>query len=199
MHWSEKLLFVTALVIILAGCFLVDGQSKVIRELRKRDNKKDFKIIELSLDNTEMKRIISLKTVTLGDNEYFMPVDNPVITSGIGLRDSPLDGKERMHFGTDMYSNSTMNVYAVRDGIVVNHWLPPNKTTGHRGHSLYGGYIEILDENGLSTYGHLSETFVREDQMVKAGEVIGIIGNTGLSVGKHLHFTYMLDIFIGGI
>ena len=53
----------------------------------------------------------------------------------------------------------------------------------------YGKYIVIRHSNGLETiYGHLSEQLVSENQSVKAGEVIGLGGNTGRSTGSHLHF-----------
>jgi murein DD-endopeptidase MepM/ murein hydrolase activator NlpD len=53
----------------------------------------------------------------------------------------------------------------------------------------YGKYVVIRHHNGLETiYGHLSKQLVAEDQEVKAGEVIGLGGNTGRSYGSHLHF-----------
>ena len=53
----------------------------------------------------------------------------------------------------------------------------------------YGKYIVIRHNNGLETiYGHLSKQLVEEDQVVRAGEVIGLGGNTGRSTGSHLHF-----------
>ena len=53
----------------------------------------------------------------------------------------------------------------------------------------YGKYIVIRHNNGLETiYGHLSKQLVKEHQEVRAGEVIGLGGNTGRSTGSHLHF-----------
>ena len=53
----------------------------------------------------------------------------------------------------------------------------------------YGYYIVIRHPNGLETlYGHLSRQLVKEDQIVRAGEVIGLGGSTGKSSGSHLHF-----------
>ena len=53
----------------------------------------------------------------------------------------------------------------------------------------YGKYIIIRHPNGLETiYCHLSKQLVSENQSVKAGEVIGLGGNTGRSTGSHLHF-----------
>ncbi|MCD8282468.1 MAG: peptidoglycan DD-metalloendopeptidase family protein, partial [Prevotella sp.] len=53
----------------------------------------------------------------------------------------------------------------------------------------YGRYIVIRHNNGLETiYGHLSKQLVQENQMVHAGDPIGLGGNTGRSTGSHLHF-----------
>ncbi len=53
----------------------------------------------------------------------------------------------------------------------------------------YGYYIVIRHPNGLETlYGHLSKQIVKKDQVVRAGEPIGLGGNTGKSTGSHLHF-----------
>ena len=53
----------------------------------------------------------------------------------------------------------------------------------------YGKFIVIRHNNGLETiYGHLSAQLVSENQEVRAGEVIGLGGNTGRSTGSHLHF-----------
>ena len=62
----------------------------------------------------------------------------------------------------------------------------------------YGKYIVIRHYNGLETvYGHLSKQLVVEEQEVKAGEPIGLGGNTGRSTGSHLHFeTRFLGKFI---
>ena len=65
----------------------------------------------------------------------------------------------------------------------------------------YGKYVVIRHDNGLETvYGHLSKQLVEENQLVKAGEVIGLGGNTGRSTGSHLHFeTRFLGIAINPI
>ena len=53
----------------------------------------------------------------------------------------------------------------------------------------YGNYVVIRHNNGLETiYGHLSKHLVRENQTVRAGDPIGLGGNTGRSTGSHLHF-----------
>ena len=53
----------------------------------------------------------------------------------------------------------------------------------------YGKYVVIRHQNGLETiYGHMSNWLVKEDEVVKAGQPIGLGGNTGRSTGSHLHF-----------
>ena len=53
----------------------------------------------------------------------------------------------------------------------------------------YGNYVVIRHGNGLETiYGHMSKQLVEENQVVAAGEPIGLGGNTGRSTGSHLHF-----------
>lgn len=65
----------------------------------------------------------------------------------------------------------------------------------------YGKYIVIRHPNGLETvYGHLSKQIVKVDDVVRAGEPIGLGGNTGRSTGSHLHFeTRFLGIAINPI
>ena len=59
----------------------------------------------------------------------------------------------------------------------------------------YGKYVVVRHENGLETvYGHLSKWLVTENQYVKAGDAIGLGGNTGRSTGSHLHFE---TLFLG--
>ena len=53
----------------------------------------------------------------------------------------------------------------------------------------YGNYVVIRHNNGLETiYGHMSKHLVAENEQVRAGDPIGLGGNTGRSTGSHLHF-----------
>lgn len=105
---------------------------------------------------------------------FCMPTDSRKITSKYGPR------RRRMHYGLDLKVYIGDTIRAAFDGKVriVRY--------ERRG---YGKYVVIRHENGLETvYGHLSKQLVEEDQWVKAGEVIGLGGNTGRSTGSHLHF-----------
>lgn len=106
---------------------------------------------------------------------FYMPVSGKV-TSGYGYRPR----FRRMHRGVDLDLNTGDTVYAAFNGRVriVNF--------ERRG---YGKYVVIRHDNGLETvYGHFSKHLVTRNQYVKAGEPIGLGGNTGRSYGSHLHF-----------
>ena len=60
--------------------------------------------------------------------------------------------------------------------------------------ALRGNFV-VIDHGGgvLSGYGHLSQFSVVEGQAVEPGDVIGLVGNTGLSTGAHLHWEMSVD------
>lgn len=95
------------------------------------------------------------------------------VTSSFGYR------RSRMHYGVDINLETGDTVVAAFDGKIRIAKL--NKS--------YGNVVIIRHANGLETYyAHLSKLLVSPDQDVKAGEVIGLGGNTGHSYGSHLHF-----------
>lgn len=116
------------------------------------------------------------------------PQDYMQLTSPFGYRVSPLLDVEMYHLGLDIASTWRAQVVAVADGFIPpdGHWPPPDEYW--KGHPTYGGVILIEHENGVSTlYAHLSWTRVHQGDFVRAGEVIGRVGNTGESDGEHLH------------
>ncbi len=101
------------------------------------------------------------------------------ITSGFGWRRDPFTGRRAFHYGVDISAPVGFPVRAAASGIVVYA-------------GWYGGYgnVVIIKHNmGYSTvYGHLSAIVVNPGQVVRKGQVIGAVGNTGRSTGPHLHF-----------
>lgn len=93
------------------------------------------------------------------------------------------------HEGIDFYAPTGANIYAAADGTIYQ--------VGHPADHPYGLHVRIRHKAGGKTfhtiYAHLSETFVQEDQVIKAGERIGLADNTGNSFGSHLHFTLKID------
>ena len=125
-------------------------------------------------------------TYTIDLTGFHMPTPSTKITSPFGPR------WRRMHNGLDLKVNIGDTIVAAFDGKV------RIEKYERRG---YGKYVVIRHDNGLETvYGHLSKQLVEENQLVKAGEVIGLGGNTGRSTGSHLHFeTRFLGIAINPI
>lgn len=132
------------------------------------------------------KDVIIPETYTIDLTGFHMPTPSTRITSPFGPR------WRRMHNGLDLKVNIGDTIVAAFDGKVriVRY--------ERRG---YGKYVVIRHDNGLETiYGHLSKQLVKENQLVKAGEVIGLGGNTGRSTGSHLHFeTRFLGIAINPV
>lgn len=116
---------------------------------------------------------------------FRMPTDSRLVTSHFGYRPR----FRRQHFGTDIKVYVGDTIRAAFDGKV--------RVVKYEGKG-YGKYVIIRHNNGLETvYGHMSKQLVAEDQVVKAGEPIGLGGNTGRSYGSHLHFeTRFLGQFI---
>ena len=105
---------------------------------------------------------------------FHMPTDSRVVTSNFGSRWG------RQHKGLDIkvYIGDTIRA-AFSGKIRIVKYEPKG----------YGKYVVIRHHNGLETiYGHMSKHLVVENQEVKAGEPIGLGGNTGRSTGSHLHF-----------
>lgn len=116
----------------------------------------------------------------IADGDYL------ALTSPHGYRVSPLLEIEMWHDGLDIAGVWRSQVVAVADGVVVEHWPPPDGYWS--GHPVLGGMVVLEHNNGLRTvYGHLSYTRVHTGHRVTAGQVIGRIGNTGRSNGPHLH------------
>lgn len=85
----------------------------------------------------------------------------------------------RQHTGVDLKTKNKDNVYAAFDGEVL--YSKPM--------SGYGNLIRIRHANGLETYyAHNSKNLVKTGQLVKAGQVIALVGQTGRATTPHLHF-----------
>ena len=132
------------------------------------------------------KDVIIPETYTIDLTGFHMPTPSTRITSPFGPR------WRRMHNGLDLKVNIGDTIVAAFDGKVR---IVKYERRG------YGKYVVIRHDNGLETiYGHLSKQLVEENQLVKAGEPIGLGGNTGRSTGSHLHFeTRFLGIAINPI
>ena len=109
-----------------------------------------------------------------------------VLASGFGIRIHPIYKVRKMHTGIDFAAPIGTPIYASADGLVANVDI---SFTG------YGKKIEIDHGFGYRTrYAHMHAFAVRNGQHVKRGQLIGYVGDTGLSTAPHLHY----EVFING-
>jgi murein DD-endopeptidase MepM/ murein hydrolase activator NlpD len=115
-----------------------------------------------------------------------MPISNYSVSSDFGIRKHPVTGVPHFHTGVDLLTaTNDDNVHPVKPGIIVMAEF----------HSTYGNTVVVRHTNGVeSLYAHLSAIAVKVGDKVTMNDVVGRIGNTGVSTGKHLH----LEILVGG-
>lgn len=101
------------------------------------------------------------------------------ISSLYGMRKHPRYGTWRKHEGVDLSAPKGAPVYATGNAVVMRaRWEPG-----------YGKLVELNHGFGYKTrYGHLSKIYVSKGDSVKRGQIIGEVGNTGVSEGSHLHY-----------
>lgn len=109
------------------------------------------------------------------------------LASGFGMRIHPIYKVKKMHTGIDFAAAIGTPIYATADGVI-------DKTDVS--FSGYGKVIEIDHGFGYrSRYAHMHGFTVRQGQKIKRGDLIGYVGNTGLSTAPHLHY----EVFVNGI
>ena len=125
------------------------------------------------------------KLALQGDNPpsnatWVTPVSGYRLTSAFGMRKHPVLGVVRMHNGIDMACAAGTPIYATRAGTVTR--------TAYQA-SGAGNYVSINHLDGFSSiYMHMTHYVVSQGQTVSQGQLIGYVGNTGISTGDHLHF-----------
>jgi murein DD-endopeptidase MepM/ murein hydrolase activator NlpD len=108
------------------------------------------------------------------------------LTSGFGNRISPFTGSVMMHNGIDVAARRDTPVMASAAAVVSYEGFD----------SGLGKMVKLNHGYGMQTvYGHLSKVNVRIGQKVRRGDVIGFVGNTGLSTGPHLHY----EVFVNNV
>lgn len=102
------------------------------------------------------------------------------LVSGFGYRIHPIYKSLRMHTGVDFIAPTGTPIYATGNGRVLR---------ASRDNTGYGLMVEVDHGYGYVTiYAHLSKINVRPGQVITRGEVLGLVGNTGLSTAPHLHY-----------
>ena len=145
-----------------------------------RDGSLDPRFERLALS---MARMSALEQGLSGIPQ-FMPADMRMISSGFGYRSDPFNGHAAMHTGLDFRGPIGSPIHAAAQGKVSFVGMKQG----------YGRVVEISHGNGMLTrYAHMSAWRAHVGQQVAAGDVIGLIGNTGRSTGPHLHFEVRIN------
>lgn len=111
------------------------------------------------------------------------PLPGPV-GSGFGFRSDPFTGRGALHTGLDFPAESGSPIHAAAGGVV--------RSTDY--HAAYGNLLEIDHGNGLTTrYAHASRILVKAGDLIKRGQLVAEVGNTGRSTGPHLHFEVLVE------
>lgn len=147
---------------------------------KRRTSKKVQKNHDISLNEIVEKTVnASLHPQESALVEPKLPAVGGTITSGVGMRIDPIDGKLRHHNGIDIAVPTGTPVTAAAPGLIVYAGQRPG----------YGNTVLVEHGSGMVTlYGHNSQLMVTPGQQVDHDTVIALSGNTGRSTGPHLHF-----------
>jgi len=138
----------------------------------------------MSLSTAEVEMYSNLDEVALlqevVDNlPLSYPIKNAEEQSHFGHRVDPFTGRLALHSGIDLSGPGGSRIYATA----------PGKVTAAGRNGAYGNAIDIAHGFDVATrYAHLSQILVKDGQLVKKGDLIGIQGSTGRSTGQHLHY-----------
>lgn len=162
--------------------------SETIINSAKKIDRITSKLVVQSKSFDEVFEMARNKHEMLAHIPAIQPIDNKDLTriaSGYGYRIHPILKRRIFHHGMDFTAPTGSNIYATGAGVVVE---------AKRARGGYGRMIVIDHGFGYKTlYAHLSEFNVRIGQRVERGQVIGKVGNTGLSAGPHLHYEVHKD------
>jgi len=140
-------------------------------------------------------QLIAADPVLTATGKLLWPIPNATISQGFGptayVFEAAYAGFPHFHTGVDLAVPLGTPVFAAADGVVV---LARPMTDSAGALVGYGNYVVIQHDAGLKTlYGHLLAIGVKEGDIVKRGQLIGLVGSTGNSTGPHTHFEVRID------
>ncbi len=159
------------------------SNSEIVIETAKRLDKISKQIYIQSKSFDEVIGLAKRKEEMIACVPAIQPISNKDlkrVASPFGVRMHPFYKVLKMHTGMDFTAPSGTEIYSTGDGVV------STVVQSARG---YGNTVIVDHGFGYKTlYAHLSQILVRSGQKVKRGEVIGLVGNTGMSMAPHLHY-----------
>lgn len=166
------------------GGALVTGRSLSMDELQAT-----LADLELLTDQrTELMAVLESKLFEKKVGTLMMPTSAPMknseIGSSFGWRIDPFTGGSALHTGLDFVAETGEPILAAAGGIVLAQEF----------HPAYGNVLEIDHGNQLVTrYAHASRVHVKKGDLIKRGQHVADVGNSGRSTGPHLHFEVLVQ------
>jgi murein DD-endopeptidase MepM/ murein hydrolase activator NlpD len=143
---------------------------------------------EVANQRSDLMAVIESRLFEQKIKKMMVPTQSPVndanLGSVFGWRVDPITGRSALHTGLDFPAPPGTPIYAAAGGVVVTQEFQPE----------YGNIIEIDHGNDLiSRYAHSSRVSVKKGDIIKRGQKIAEVGNTGRSTGPHLHFEVLVQ------
>ncbi len=177
----------------MGGLGNINSSSSIVTQANLARSIEDLEL-ELELQEERYKRIGSFQkkpisttaniTPKLSTNEdvtppsYVMPVNTGYVSSAFGRRRDPINGHQRHHNGIDIAAKHGSKISTIASGFVT--------FAGRKGG--YGNVIDIHHSDSLkSRYAHLDTINVKQGEVVRKGDTIATMGQTGRATGAHLH------------
>jgi murein DD-endopeptidase MepM/ murein hydrolase activator NlpD len=157
--------------------------SKMVVNTAQRLDIITRKVVIQSKSYDDLVKMAISKEKMLSSIPNIQPISNKDLertASGWGYRIHPIYKIKKFHYGIDFTAPTGTDIYVTGDGTI------EQIESSHRG---YGNSIIVNHGYGVKTlYAHLDHFNVKQGQKVKRGEIIGYVGNTGLSTAPHLHY-----------
>lgn len=165
------------------GGALVRGRELTMQELQGTLQE----IEQTTAQRNDLMTVIESRLFEQQIKKMMIPTRSPVpdvsTGSGFGWRIDPFTGMSALHQGLDFPANPGTPIYSAAGGVVVSQEVHPQ----------YGNLIEMDHGNDVVTrYAHVSRSFVKKGDLIKRGQKIAEVGNTGRSTGPHLHFEVLV-------
>jgi len=163
------------------------NEELIIQALGKVDQiKRQMYIQTKSYD--EILQMARNKSKLLAATPAIQPISNKELTrlaSGFGMRIHPIYKVKMMHFGVDFTAPRHTPIYSTGDGVI------------ERVIRSFGGYgKQVIINHGFgykTRYAHMQDFNVKKGDRIKRGDMIGTVGNSGLSTAPHLHYEIIKD------
>ena len=174
----------------------VGEAEKLIADLESSQNQYEALYSEVDAEDAKLQKQIDAMTEELkrqdasgtsvkGTGTYVWPSQaSRLVTSLFGTRLHPVYHVYKTHSGIDIGASYGTNILAADSGTIVTATYS----------SSYGYYVIINHGGGNTTlYAHMSKIKVSVGDNVTQGQVIGLVGSTGVSTGPHLHFEIRIN------